>query len=257
MRTRKGYKLDLTAGFPKLTRPVARAVLCLALCVLGLVLSAAADDHKATVITFDAPGAVGTMPTDINLVGAITGFYFDSNSVVHGFLRAGDGKFTTFVDPGACTSCVYLGTGALSMNPAGVVTGAYTDANSVNHGFLRALGGRLINFDAPGAGTEPDQGTWGLGINLAGEIVGDYQDADNVYHGFVRAPGGTITTFDAPGAGTGVGQGTGLNYPACLNPAGAITGLYLDANSVLHGYVRTCVSPHSNLHNRRRKGGEI
>ena len=235
MRTRKSSKLDLKPGFPKLTKLVAWAA---ALYMLGLALSAAANHHKATIITFDAPGAVSTMPTDINLVGAITGLYFDSSNVVHGFLRARDGEFTTFVDRGACRSCDNLGTGALSINLVGAVTGAYTDANNVNHGFVRASDGRLINFDAPHAGRGANQGTWGFGINNAGEIAGDYQDTNNVYHGFVRAPDGTIITFDAPHAGAGANQGTGSNYPACLNPAGAITGLYTDANGVLHGYVR-------------------
>ena len=45
----------------------------------------------------------------------------------------------------------------------------------------------------------------------------------------------SFTTFDAPGAGTGYGQGT----PASgINPAGAITGWYLDASAVYHGFVR-------------------
>jgi len=50
-----------------------------------------------------------------------------------------------------------------------------------------------------------------------------------------------IITFDAPGAGTGAGQGT-----ACFNDCsvniniwGAITGSYLDANNVFHGFLRS------------------
>jgi hypothetical protein len=51
----------------------------------------------------------------------------------------------------------------------------------------------------------------------------------------VNAGGTTITTFDAPGAGTAAGQGTtGFG----INPAGAITGFYIDASSVQHGFVR-------------------
>src|SRR5437868_6660354 len=45
----------------------------------------------------------------------------------------------------------------------------------------------------------------------------------------------TFTTFDAPGAGTGPGQGT---FATSLNPAGAITGYYADANLVFHGFLR-------------------
>jgi hypothetical protein len=43
-----------------------------------------------------------------------------------------------------------------------------------------------------------------------------------------------IITFDTPGAGTGGGQGT---VAFGINPAGAITGYYLDANKVLHGFL--------------------
>ena len=50
-------------------------------------------------------------------------------------------------------------------------------------------------------------------------------------------------TFDAPGAGTGAGQGTGcFAYTDCsvlINDWGAITGYYLDANNVFHGFLRS------------------
>jgi hypothetical protein len=47
---------------------------------------------------------------------------------------------------------------------------------------------------------------------------------------------GTFITFDAPGAGTGSFQGT---FPSSINPAGAITGYYYDANFVGHGFLRS------------------
>jgi hypothetical protein len=61
-----------------------------------------------------------------------------------------------------------------------------------------------------------------------------------VNHGYLRSPDGTFTTFDAPGAGTGAYQGTGCSSdcPVSQNDWGAITGMYFDANYVLHGYVR-------------------
>jgi hypothetical protein len=67
-------------------------------------------------------------------------------------------------------------------------------------------------------------------------ITGNYVDASAVNHGFLRAPGSALTTFDAPGAGTGPGQGT---IPFSNNPAGAIAGFDIDANGVLHGFLRT------------------
>src|SRR5258708_34849314 len=46
----------------------------------------------------------------------------------------------------------------------------------------------------------------------------------------------SITTFDAPGAGTGPGQGTVTGQK--LQSLGTITGYYVDAGGVAHGYVR-------------------
>ena len=45
----------------------------------------------------------------------------------------------------------------------------------------------------------------------------------------------TFTTFEAPGAGTSEGQGT---VPFSINTAGAIAGMYYDANNAYHGFVR-------------------
>jgi hypothetical protein len=72
--------------------------------------------------------------------------------------------------------------------------------------------------------------------------VGGFQDngPSSVHHGYLRSPDGKLTTFDVPGAGTGSGQGT--NCPGCapgLNQWGAVAGIYSDANSVNHGYVRS------------------
>jgi hypothetical protein len=40
--------------------------------------------------TFDPPGAalIGTVPTNINPMGTIAGYYYDINFIGHGFLRA-------------------------------------------------------------------------------------------------------------------------------------------------------------------------
>jgi hypothetical protein len=89
-----------------------------------------------------------------------------------------------------------------------------------------------------GRGHRRGQGTIAQNINPAGTIASFYLDANNVAHGYVRAPDGTITTYDAPGAGTGSGQGTSTSVIDCINPMGAIEGESVDANNVMHGYVR-------------------
>ena len=63
-----------------------------------------------------------------------------------------------------------------------------------------------------------------------------------------------IITFDAPGAGTGPYQGTGCSVTDCtvlINDEGTITGYYLDANNVYHGFVR---SPGGKIHYFRCAG---
>ena len=242
MKTRKRFRLNFAPYFRSARRSTARTVLCLAVCLLGLCISASAQNGR--IITFEVPGAAGTWGEGIIAGGAIIGYYGDANWVLHGFLRAPDGHFTTFTDPDACTSsnpsCVYLGTAATDINEEGAITGPYTDASLVNHGWLLTPDGRLTHFDAPGAGTGAGEGTWGQCINTPGEIAGEYQDTSLVYHMYLRAHDGKMTTFDAPHAGTGEDQGTYTNFFGhCLNPAGAVTGYYFDTNWVGHGYLRT------------------
>jgi len=219
------------------------------------IRSAAQDnrDHWPTFTTFDAPGAgtgsgQGTFPTAINTEGAITGYYTDASNVEHSFLRdcdwdrhekdceRGDRTITTFDIPGDVN-----GIFPVSINPKGAIAGYYYDASFVSHGFLRARNGSLTTFDVPGG----VNGTTPVSINPAGAITGYSIDVNLVFHGFLRAPDGTLTTFDVPGAGTGAFQGTfffgeslfgGSN--GGINPAGAITGSYVDTSSLLHGFLR-------------------
>ncbi len=111
---------------------------------------------------------------------------------------------------------------------------------NVSHGFVRTANGTVTTFDAPGAGvgTGRTKGTIPLSINTGGDIAGTYTDASGVYHGFVFPAGGTITPFDAPGAattGTAIVEGT-IGFS--INTNGDIAGTYLDANNVIHGFVR-------------------
>jgi hypothetical protein len=206
------------------------------LVALAIPVSLAAQDNwhnkNGKIITFNAPGAgtgsgQGTVPIGPNVWGSIVGFYFDTNSVTHGFLRATDGTFTTF-DPTGSTA-----TYAFGLNDEGAITGDYFDSSGMCHGFLRATDGTFTTFDPTGSTC-----TTSGNLNDFGVIGGYYSDSSGVSHGFLRVPDGAITTFDAPGAGTGSGQGTFDFFLDVLNELGAITGYYVDANNVSHGYVR-------------------
>jgi hypothetical protein len=223
--------------------------LCLALCILGLGLSARAQ--KPTIITIDAPGAgtasgQGTEANAINPAGTVTGWYLDANNTYYSFLRTPNGKLITFSPPGA-GSGTYQGSGGWGITPAGEITGDYVDVNCLEHGFIRGPDGKFISFEAPGAGTisslpcQPSglQGTIPGNINPVGEIAGVILDANNVWHVFLRAPDGNFIAFEAPGAGTGPFQGTWVNFEEGLNAQGTTTGWYIDESYTYHGYMRT------------------
>jgi hypothetical protein len=203
-----------------------------------------AEGKEGEIITFEAPGAgtgafQGTLAFCINPSGMVTGTYTNSNGVTRGFLRAANGRFTTFQVRGAGP----LGTNPQWINPAGTITGLYFDPSSTAHGFFRAANGTITTFDAPGAGTGAFQGTFPSIINRAGEIAGYYQNASSAYQGFVRKADGTITTFNAPAAGAGPVsapqpaqrfQGT---YLFGLDNDGTLAGAYAEPNDATHGFI--------------------
>src|SRR5215813_3375731 len=203
--------------------------------------------NQGVITVFDAPGAgtgagQGTFPALspllINPNGAITGYYFDSGFVYHGFLRDRNGVITTFDVPGAGTGPLQ-GTQSFAISPRGEITGFYFDATTAVHGFLRDEKGVITTFDVPGAGTGFQQGTYGGGFAPNGTIMGVLIDADNLNHGFLVDKNGAVTTFDAPDAGKVPNsfplQGT---LPWGINTNGDISGFYIDETSVYHGFVR-------------------
>lgn len=76
------------------------------------------------------------MPQGLNLEGAITGSFADSNNVAHGFLRYQNGAIATFDAPGAGTG-PSQGTFPLLNNIEGAISGYDVDGNGVSHGFVR------------------------------------------------------------------------------------------------------------------------
>jgi hypothetical protein len=262
MRMRKRFHFDFTSCFRDVRTSTVWAVLCLAVCVFGVGISATAQ--WPPIIPINPPGVgtsagLGTQGPGINPQGAVTGFFSDSNNVMHGFLRTPDGRITTFEAPGAGDETVTgfvsttipgvdggQGTYAISINQAGAITGFYIDGSNVAHGFLRTPDGKFappIDASSQYAGTGPGQGTYAANINPTGAIAGNTVDGSGVNHGFVLADG-KFTIFDAPHAGTAPGQGTIPEWASCINPAGAITGLYIDGGWLMHGFVRT---PHGHI----------
>jgi hypothetical protein len=176
--------------------------------------------------------------------------FTDANNGSHGFLRAGDGTFTTFDPPGRIAIFAGFSFGQnLYINPHGVITGTYFELISGNsfggnyRVFVRTPDGTFTTFDAA---TNPLCCIWSFpsGITSAEAITGSFNDPFTINHGFLRAKDGTVTTFDVPGAGSGFNQGTA---PLGINAAGVIMGLYIDAKDGYHGFllrdiVKCCVS---------------
>lgn len=199
--------------------------------------------------TFDVTGGIvgSTSAIALNMESAIVGYYLDQNGGFQGFLRRPDGTFETWSGPGACTATPATGcygSAAFSINDLGTIAGGFEDnsGNFVEHGLVRSPKGKFTTFDAPGGGTGPYQGTGSPGssvpINLFGAIAGYYIDASDVVHGYLRNPWDGFTTFDIPGQES-IGIGCYNDCSVGLNDWGAITGYYLDANNVYHGFVRS------------------
>ena len=123
------HPLFAAPSVPMTRQNAVLALSLLALCTMGLNLSASAQKSAFTI--FDPPGSVSTIPNSMNRSGAITGYYLDANFTSHGFLRSPDGTFITVGPPGSVL------TKPASINSAGTITGWYQDANFIEHGFVR------------------------------------------------------------------------------------------------------------------------
>lgn len=187
-----------------------------------------ASDGAST--TFNAAG--DTYVSAINGKGTIVGYYTDSNSVIHGYVRSVDGTITTLDVAGAGMSSGE-GTYVAGSTGTGTVAGSYIDGSGVSHGYVRAPDGTVTTFDVPG--TAGSNGTFVAALSSTGAITGYYANSSGATHGYVRAPDGTVTTFDVPGTGTTCVRKT---FPVTINGTGVIAGNYIDGNCVQHGFVR-------------------
>jgi len=190
-------------------------------------------------------GCFGTGAHSINLFGTVSAGYEDNsgNFVDHGLVHSADGKLTTYNVPGAGIG-PYQGSGcpgcSKPINLFGAIGGFYIDGNNVVHGYLRSPTSNFTTFNAPpGAGSDGFNcyADCFFGLNDEGAMTGFYLDTNNVYHGWVRSPEGTITSFDAPGADLTSNDYNGT-FPVNINDEGVITGFYIDANNVSHGFLR-------------------
>jgi hypothetical protein len=190
-----------------------------------------ATDGKITVFDFPAVLTSGFFVpffSGISAGGVIVGDYIDANFATHGFLRAADGAIITFDVPNA------VQTSSNSINDSGTVTGTYIDQNGNLRFFLRKSDGTFTTFAAPQTGFGG-----GAAINSSGAVAGNVQNnvCDPVTQictataiSFLRGPNGTTSAVSDPAA-------MQLTTAVAINPAGVVTGNYVDANGVTHGFV--------------------
>jgi hypothetical protein len=229
--------------------------------VAGVYLDANKKEHafvrsaSGAITTFDATTSVSgttssasllTIPIGFDTAGDLVGVYEDANNAAHGFLRSAKGTITTIDVTDAATGKRAAGTVPVCINASGEIAGLYandTDEDGAMHGFVRSASGTITTFDAADAGSIQLRGTYPVSINDAGDVAGTYLDAGAVMHGFVRSANGTITTIDASGAGTNLSLvGSDLEGGTAIygiDAAGDVTGDYLDAKGVAHGFVRS------------------
>lgn len=141
----------------------------------GFVLS-----RSGVFTSFDPPGATGSEPSTVSLLGVVVGSYdtveeptCTTQCLVYVLSH---GKYTTLSYPGA--SFTFAG-GANVWNS---VTGVYFDSAGNGHGFLES-NGAFTSFDYPEASF-----TEGTGINALDVIVGVFIDSSGNEHGFIRMP---------------------------------------------------------------------
>jgi hypothetical protein len=180
---------------------------------------------QGTFTSFD-PFFIPNLSGIINPAGAITGYFFTPDFLIHSFVRDPKGAITIFDAPNVCQTS--NGTFATGINPAGLVVGVYYDANCETfHGFLRSRNGAFTTIDFPGAeATECDA------INPAGAIAGGYLVAgDPEFHSFLRTPSGSFISVSTPGP-------AGIT---AINTASVITGSWSEPQNfdVSHGFVWT------------------
>ncbi len=207
--------------------------------------ASAAPPAPATPYTFQSV-ADPADPTFTQLLGindqqTIAGYY-GSGQVVDGTLHPNKGFTLTL--PNTFTSENYptsAQTQVVAINNAGDTGGFYVDntITGTTHGFLD-VGGAFATVDDPAATFMFNQI---LGLNNKGQAVGYYQDANNgAFHPYIytysntNPGGGTFTHLANSYPQLSNAQATGVN------DGGLVSGFYIDANNITHGYLLSAPS---------------
>jgi len=184
----------------------------------GLTGSSAPTKHYSFEL-IDVPGSVRTIVRGINDRGVAVGGLTDSDGIGHGFIRRGH-DVQTFDIPGSTS------TSPFAINDTGTVVGWFSDASGNQHGFKLAPDGTSTAIDFPGAAN-----TYVGSINNRGDMIGGYGPTIDEGIGFLLQDGRFTTLADPPGAAAN------STFPLGINDASAISGFFVDAAGLQHGFV--------------------
>lgn len=143
-----------------------------------------------------------------------------------GLLRFANGTLVTYAPPQA------LFVDATGININGITAGNYVSAQGLSTGFLRYSGGSFTTVSPSGPPYNEIRLT---SINNLGTVVGEATSYTAGPQGFARLANGTRVPVNAPGAHL-------QTTPASINDRGVLTGLWIDGQSNIHGFVATLVS---------------
>jgi hypothetical protein len=172
-------------------------------------------------VNFTIPNAAFVQPNAINNAGLVTGFYFDANFNVHGFVWQ-RGTLQTIDYPGA------TGTTFGGINNRGVLRGAYQDASFNTHAVTYSLANAVWTVlpDIPGGWQVLAPGSLeGNGINDDGVVVGCAQEfglLSWIWHPESKS----YSYFTAPAAAEAATCGESINNER--NVVGALSIAYSD-----------------------------
>lgn len=190
-------------------------------------------DNGYMTLTLLPPANPGNTTSEvafgINDNGAIVGQYVDSASGnTPGFVYAA--KAFTILTPTATATV----TNAQGINNNGLVTGFYSADGIHQHGFL--FNTNTAQYTLLADPVQPDLFfTQFLGINDKNQAVGYYQNNAGSQHGFLfDIATGRYTFLDDPNATTINGVST--TQITGINNSGEITGFYVGADGLQHGF---------------------
>jgi hypothetical protein len=170
------------------------------------------------------PGAVTTFAYGINDKNLVTGYFFDSNFVTHGFFGTLDGQYTTF-DFGHGLSATLM----LPVDNAGDILGiAFDGAFCQATQFERMADGTVIVVHKKKIDLDGTPG----GFNQSGEFVGNYCDESGKTFGYYGRNGRFKKDLTIPGDHLSVA-------PTGINKFGQVVGYVADGtqgNAVEHGF---------------------